>query len=270
MLESVSVTPDGGSRRTIWDCGTTTRPRAAADRRLRPCPGHADRHSAGPRRPQGFDVRPGKGTGAVPVEAGGWPTVAPSAKPFGQESIPRALTIEHIAQITTATGAAAERAARLGFDVVEVQAGHGYLLHEFCSPLTNLRDDEYGGSFDKCTRIVRETVDVVRAAWPDDRPLFVRVSSTDWVDGGWTVDDTVALARQCGDQGVDLIDCSSGGLSPGDRGPLPRVRSRLRGPSSTGSEDPSSAVGFITEPAQAELLLAAGGRRCDARSGDAA
>ncbi len=260
MIESVSVTGDG--RIAPDDLGLWNDDQAAS---LQPIVDFA--HAQG--MPIGIQLAhagrkastyaPGKGSGPVPPEAGGWATVAPSAKPYGAESIPRALTVEHLGRITAATGEAADRAARLGFDVVEVQAGHGYLLHEFTSPLTNLRDDEYGGSFDNRTRIVRETVDVVRASWPDDRPVFVRVSSTDWVDGGWTVDDTVALSRQLADQGVDLIDCSSGGLEPGEiEDPYPAHEVDFAARVRREAGLPSSAVGFITEPAQAELLVASG------------
>jgi 2,4-dienoyl-CoA reductase-like NADH-dependent reductase (Old Yellow Enzyme family) len=146
-----------------------------------------------------------------------------------------------------------------GGKIVEIHSAHGYLLHEFLSPLSNHRDDEYGGSFENRTRFVREVVDAVRTVWPERLPLWVRISATDWSDGGWTIEDSVALAAQLGDRGVDLIDCSSGGnvaqakipLGPGYQVPFAeRIRRE------TGIM--TGAVGLITEPAQAEEIVREG------------
>ncbi len=202
---------------------------------------------------------PGKGEGTVPLTAGGWETVGPVATHYGAERPPHALDADGIRAVVQATAEAAGRAAALGFDVLEVQGAHGYLLHEFCSPLTNVRDDDYGGSFDNRVRVVRETVDAVRLVWPEQLPLFVRLPATDWVEGGWTVADTVALARELNEGGVDLIDCTSGGLEPGEfEDPYPAYEVDFAHQVRTQAGLPATAVGFITEPAQAELLVASG------------
>ena len=154
---------------------------------------------------------------------------------------------------------AAIRADKAGFDVVEIHAAHGYLLHEFLSPLSNKRDDTYGGSFDNRTRIVLEVVDAVRAVWPGDKPLFVRFSASEWVEGGWTVEETAELSKVLGDHGVDLVDVSSGGnvaeadinIGPGYQVPFAhQVRES--------SGVPTVAVGLITDPQQAEDVLVDG------------
>ncbi|MDQ1305564.1 MAG: hypothetical protein QG671_1395 [Actinomycetota bacterium] len=202
---------------------------------------------------------PGKGEGTLPLTDGGWQTVAPVATHYGAERPPNALDEKGIRMVVQATAAAAGRAADLGFDVLEIQAAHGYLLHEFCSPLTNIRDDDYGGSFANRTRIVRETVDAVRAVWPEHLPLFIRLPATDWVEGGWSVADTVALAQELKSHGVDLIDCTSGGLEPGEfEDPYPAFEVDFAHQVRTHAGLPATAVGFITEPAQAELLVASG------------
>ncbi len=197
--------------------------------------------------------------GSVPLEAGGWPTVAPSAVAFGEYATPEALDRVGIQQVVSDFEAAAARAARAGFDVVEVHAAHGYLLHEFLSPLSNRRTDEWGGTWENRTRLVRSVVRAVRAAWPDERPLFVRLSVTDWAEGGWTLEDSVALATLLGADGADLVDCSSGGLvpdavipvGPGYQVPLARTVRHEAGV-------PVVAVGRITSPEQAEEILVSG------------
>jgi len=155
---------------------------------------------------------PWKGGFVEPKEAGGWsPIWAPSAVPFNDESaVPRALDAAQIRDLAAAFAAAARRARAAGFDVVEVHAAHGYLLHEFLSPLSNRRTDEYGGPFENRTRAVREVVAAVRGVWPDGLPVFVRLSATDWADGGWDIEQSVALARQLKPMGVDLVDCFGG------------------------------------------------------------
>ncbi|MCB9412189.1 MAG: NADH:flavin oxidoreductase/NADH oxidase [Actinobacteria bacterium] len=202
---------------------------------------------------------PGTGEGSVPLSDGGWQTVAPVASHYGAERVPKALDEQGIAAVVQATAEAAARAADAGFDVLEIQCGHGYLLHEFCSPLTNLRTDGYGGSFDGRTRIVRETVEAVRQVWPAHLPLFVRISATDWVDGGWTIADTVALAQSLRDLGIDLVDCTSGGLEPGELpDPYPAYEVDFAASVRNATGLASTAVGFITEASQAELLIASG------------
>lgn len=199
------------------------------------------------------------GTGAMAVEDGGWEVVGPSAEAFTGLLEPHALSIDGIAGIVQAFADAAIRADKAGFDVVEIHAAHGYLLHEFLSPLSNKRDDNYGGSFDNRTRIVLEVVDAVRAVWPEDKPLFVRFSASEWVEGGWTVEETAELSKVLGDHGVDLVDVSSGGnvaeadikIGPGYQVPFAhQVRES--------SGVPTVAVGLITDPQQAENVLVDG------------
>lgn len=199
---------------------------------------------------------PFAGRGPVPVEEGGWEPLAPSAVGYPGLSFPRAMAREDIDHVVEAFGAAAVRAVEAGFDVLEIHAAHGYLLHEFLSPLSNRREDEYGGSFDNRVRLLLRVVGAVRAAVSEETPIVVRISATDWVEGGWTVDDSVALARKLGDAGVDLVDVSSGGnapaeipLEPGYQVPFAR-RIRAEAGIATG------AVGLITEPKHAEAIVA--------------
>lgn len=205
--------------------------------------------------------RPWSGNGAVSVADGGWPDVlAPSALPFADSyPMPQALTLDGIARVTAAFVDAARRAQAAGFRVIEVHAAHGYLLHEFLSPLSNLRADHYGGSFENRTRLVREVVAAVRGVWPEQLPLFVRISATDWVEGGWDIEQSVELARQLKPLGVDFIDCSSGGnaahatipVGPGYQAPFAE-RIRRDAGILTG------AVGLITEASQAEQIVSSG------------
>jgi 2,4-dienoyl-CoA reductase-like NADH-dependent reductase (Old Yellow Enzyme family) len=191
---------------------------------------------------------------------GGWKPVAPSAVSFNKDHpVPEALEPEGIFQIVKAFGDAAKRALAAGFQVVEIHAAHGYLINEFLSPLSNKREDGYGGSFDNRTKILLEVVKVVRKNWPEKLPLFVRLSVTEWVDGGWSIEDSVALARLIKKEGVDLIDCSSGGnvpgvkinIVPGYQVPLAK-RIREEAGIATG------AVGLITSAQQAEQILGSG------------
>jgi 2,4-dienoyl-CoA reductase-like NADH-dependent reductase (Old Yellow Enzyme family) len=164
--------------------------------------------------------RPWEPERGIPESEGGWRIVGPSPLPFNEGwQVPEPLTRDGIARIHAAFEASARRALTAGFAWIELHGAHGYLSHSFCSPLSNVRDDEYGGSFEGRTRFAIETVHAIRRAWPDDRPLAVRLSSTDWTEGGWTVEDTVALVRRLVREGVDLVDCSSGGNSPHARIP---------------------------------------------------
>jgi 2,4-dienoyl-CoA reductase-like NADH-dependent reductase (Old Yellow Enzyme family) len=154
----------------------------------------------------------------VPIAEGGWETFAPSAIAFAPHySQPTALTTEGIKKVIADFRAAAQRALTAGFDLIEIHAAHGYLLHEFLSPLSNHRTDEYGGSLDKRIRPLLEVVAAVREVWPESHPLFVRISATDWADGGWNPDESVELAKILKGRGVDLIDCSSAALSPASK-----------------------------------------------------
>lgn len=206
---------------------------------------------------KGSTVRPWDGQGAVPAGAGGWQPIAPSAVPFADNyPMPCEMTHDDIARIVDAFRRAALRALHVGFDVVEVHAAHGYLIHEFLSPLSNRRTDEYGGSFDNRVRLCIEVVDAVRSVWSDPLPLFVRISSTDWTDGGWDIEQSVELARRLRGHGVDLIDCSSGGnvasakipLGPGYQVAFAE-RIRRDGAIATG------AVGLITDPKEADAII---------------
>ncbi|HEY5489905.1 MAG TPA: NADH:flavin oxidoreductase/NADH oxidase [Gemmatimonadaceae bacterium] len=206
-------------------------------------------------------LRPWDGIGTAPPSAGGWANiVAPSAVPFAEGDVtPRALGEGDIAGVVRAFAAAAQRALAAGFRVVEVHAAHGYLLHQFLSPLSNQRTDRYGGSFENRTRLVVEVARAIRAVWPDELPLFVRVSATDWVDGAWDVAQTVELARTLKRCGVDLVDCSSGGnvsgvkipLVPGYQVPFAE-RVRREAGIATG------AVGLITDAVQADQIIRSG------------
>jgi 2,4-dienoyl-CoA reductase-like NADH-dependent reductase (Old Yellow Enzyme family) len=203
---------------------------------------------------------PWRGGRAVAVADGGWEPVAPSVIPFAEGfPTPRALSTSQIAPLRDAFAAAARRALAAGFDVVEVHMAHGYLLHEFLSPLANGRADEYGGSLENRMRFPLDVVRAVREAWPDDRPLLVRVSATDWAAGGWDLAPSIELARRLRALGVDLVDCSSGGqvphakvaLGPGYQVPFAEAIRREAGVA-------TGAVGLITEPQQAEAIVAGG------------
>ena len=202
--------------------------------------------------------RPWEGSGLLQRSEGGWSNVmAPSAVAFSPTyPTPRALTLNEIETVIQAFGAAARRAREAGFQVVEIHAAHGYLLHEFLSPLSNVRTDRYGGSFENRVRLALDIVAAVRAEWPAEAPLFVRISSTDWADGGWTTDESVTLARLLVHRGADLIDCSSGGLVTGTKIPLgpgyqvPFAR-RVRAEAGV----PTAAVGMITDAEQADRII---------------
>ena len=201
---------------------------------------------------------PWKGGGPVAPEDGGWtPIWAPGAIAFRDGwQVPRAMSVADIEAVVRAFAAAAERLLAAGGRIAEIHAAHGYLLHEFLSPLSNHRDDEYGGSFENRSRIVRDVVEAIRGVWPERLPLWVRISATDWTEGGWTIEDSVALVRQLEGRGVDLVDCSSGGnvshatipIEPGYQVPFAE---RIR--RDTGM--PTGAVGLITEPEQAEAIV---------------
>jgi 2,4-dienoyl-CoA reductase-like NADH-dependent reductase (Old Yellow Enzyme family) len=197
---------------------------------------------------------------ALKPEDGAWPTVAPSALPFAEGwHVPRAFTSEEMNQLRRDFVAAARRAARLGFDLLELHGAHGYLLHQFLSPLSNQRTDAYGGSLENRMRLPLEIFEEVREVWPTDRPLGVRVSATDWVDGGWTLDDTVAFGNALKERGCDFLDVSSGGSSPAARvpvGPGYQVPLAARLKQDTGLH--CWAVGMITEAGQAERIIAEG------------
>ncbi|MDR0283370.1 MAG: NADH:flavin oxidoreductase/NADH oxidase [Propionibacteriaceae bacterium] len=202
--------------------------------------------------------QPTASAGVQPIDAGGYQPVGPTDTAFPGLAAPRALTTEEVAAIPAAFADAARRADAAGIDVVEIHAAHGYLLHQFYSPLTNTRGDCYGGDFTGRTRLAREVVAAVRAVWPESKPLFVRVSATEWVEDGWSVDDTVELARAFKDLGADFIDVSSGGnlVAPIPLGPGYQVAFAERVRQEAGL--PVSAVGLITDPRQADQILRTG------------
>ncbi len=170
---------------------------------------------------KGSTQPPALGGQALKPEEGAWETVAPSAIPYAADwHIPRALNRMEIRQITDDFVSSVQRALRVGYDLIEMHAGHGYLAHQFLSPLANQRTDEYGGSLENRMRFALETFEAMRAAWPADKPMGVRVSACDWVDGGWTVDETVIFAKELKNLGCDYIDVSSGGLHPTQAVPL--------------------------------------------------
>lgn len=202
-------------------------------------------------------ARPWEGGKPLTDEQGGWVVVAPSAIPFGEGyRTPHELSREEITQIVNLFGEAAGRSALAGFGWIEIHAAHGYLLHSFLSPLSNHRTDEYGGSFENRIRIVIEVVRAVRRVWSDEKPLGVRFSATDWVEGGWTVEDSVELAQRLKGEGVDLIDCSSGGIAPGIKIPTGAgyqvpLAERVR----HGAEIATAAVGLITDATHADEIV---------------
>ncbi|HSB92925.1 MAG TPA: NADH:flavin oxidoreductase/NADH oxidase [Flavitalea sp.] len=203
---------------------------------------------------------PWKGGAFIPQSEGGWKTVAPSAIPFiPANELPESLSKEGIQKVINDFVAAAKRSLQCGFRVVEIHAAHGYLLHQFYSPFSNHRTDEYGGSFENRIRLTMEVCGAVREVWPNELPLFIRVSATDWTEGGWTVDDTAELAKRLKPAGVDLVDCSSGAniphvkipAEPGYQVPFAEAVKRRAGLL-------SGAVGFISTPEQAEKILEEG------------
>jgi 2,4-dienoyl-CoA reductase-like NADH-dependent reductase (Old Yellow Enzyme family) len=204
---------------------------------------------------------PWLGGGSVEVKDGGWrPVYAPSAIAFNEGWIvPEALDHAKIRRVIDAFVAAAKRALAAGFKIIELHAAHGYLLHEFLSPLTNKRLDKYGGSFENRTRIVRELVEAVRSVWPERLPLFMRVSATDWVEGGWTPEETVELAKLVRSLGVDLMDCSTGGIAPNVRIPIgPGYQVPFARKVRHEGGMPTGAVGMINEAKQADGIIQKG------------
>jgi 2,4-dienoyl-CoA reductase-like NADH-dependent reductase (Old Yellow Enzyme family) len=193
----------------------------------------------------------------TPAEGGWTPTWAPSAIPFSDRSpVPHALDHLGVRSVVAAFRDAARRALDAGVEVIELHAAHGYLLHEFLSPLSNHRTDEYGGSFENRIRIVVEVTEAVRTVWPDSLPLLVRVSGTDWIPGGWDLEQSIALARVLVPLGVDLIDCSSGGIAPGAKIPVgPSYQVEIAERIRREARIATAAVGLITDPRQADGIV---------------
>jgi 2,4-dienoyl-CoA reductase-like NADH-dependent reductase (Old Yellow Enzyme family) len=261
IVEATAVTPEG--RISPSDSGIWSDAHAAA---FRPITAFLSEHGAVPgiqiahAGRKASNAAPWLGGAALGPDEGGWQPVGPSAVAFDAGwHVPRELTEAEIDATVEAFAAAAQRALGAGFRLLELHAAHGYLLHEFLSPLSNLRSDGYGGDFAGRTRLTLEVVEAVRAAWPEELPLSVRLSATDWVDGGWSIEDSVALAKLLVPLGVDLVDCSSGGLSPAQQIALgPNYQVPFAAAIRRDAGIATAAVGLITEPLQAESILQAG------------
>lgn len=203
---------------------------------------------------------PWKGGHVVPASEGGWTTVAPSAVPFKEnEPAPHELTLAEIQQVIEDFRVATRRSLEAGFQVIELHGAHGYLLHEFFSPLSNKRTDQYGGSFENRVRLLLEVTEATRAEWPTELPLLVRISATDWTEGGWTPEESVQLAKLLKDRGVDLIDCSTGGNVPAAQIPVgPGYQVQFAEQVKREASILTGAVGLITDAQQAEDIIASG------------
>ena len=201
---------------------------------------------------------PWKGNTKLDETNDGWNTVAPSSVPFqSNEKLPIALDKNGIQKVISDFKSATKRALKAGFEVVEIHTAHGYLLHEFLSPLSNFRTDKYGGSFENRIRLLLEVLEAMQSEWPDNLPLFVRISATDWADGGWNIEESVQLSQLLKEKGVDLIDVSSGGLVTHQQIPLgPNYQVPFAGSIKKETGILTGAVGLITEASQAEAIVA--------------
>jgi 2,4-dienoyl-CoA reductase-like NADH-dependent reductase (Old Yellow Enzyme family) len=262
IVEATAVSPEG--RITPWDAGIWSdehmEPLARINRFMKQhgaVPGiqiaHAGRKASA--------ARPWEGGDHLDDKVGGWTPVAPSAIPFGDglEKVPHALTIEEIGRVRQDFVAATRRSLVAGFEWLELHSAHGYLSHEFLSPLTNHRTDEYGGSFENRIRFLMETAIATRAIWPDHLPFTVRLSCSDWVEGGWDIEQTIELSRRLKAVGADLIDCSSGGAVPHAKipvGPGYQVPFAQRIRKEAGIA--TAAVGMIIEAQAADEIIQSG------------
>ncbi len=207
--------------------------------------------------------RPWEGHHPLSDEEGGWAILAPSAVPYADNyRTPVAMTLDDIAQVQAAFRDAAARADAAGFEWLELHGAHGYLIHEFLSPIANQRDDAYGGSFENRIRFLLETVRAIQTVWSKAKPFTVRLSCTDWIEGGWSSDDTVEVARRLKTEGVDLIDCSSGGISPQQQLPnksgYPGYQVPFAEAVRHGAGIPTAAVGLISAPTHADAIIRSG------------
>lgn len=194
--------------------------------------------------------------GNVPESEGGWQPIAPSALAFGKCAVPRELSVDEIHRIIADFRSAADRAVKAGFEAIEIHGAHGYLITQFLDPLTNAREDEYGGSLENRMRFGVEVVDAVRSVIPESMPLFIRVSATDWAAGGWDLAQTITFAKTLKQHGVDLIDVSTGGIVSGVSIPAkPNYQVPFSAAVRTQAEIATTAVGLITKPKQAERIL---------------
>jgi 2,4-dienoyl-CoA reductase-like NADH-dependent reductase (Old Yellow Enzyme family) len=259
-VEAAGVTPVG--RITPWDAGIWSEAHARA---WKPIADFVRAHGSVPAiqiahagRKASCD-KPWRGGKSLDAAAGGWTSLGPSALAFGHYAVPREMTIDEVRATVGDFERAARHALAAGFDVVEIHGAHGYLLHNFCSPLSNLRTDEYGGSFENRIRLPLEVARAVRAAWPANKPVFYRVSATDWYEGGWDLAQTIELCRRLKELGIDLVDCSSGGnihdqkivLGPGYQVQFAEAVRRE-------AQVPTIAVGLISDAVQAEQIVSHG------------
>ncbi|MEU6537352.1 NADH:flavin oxidoreductase/NADH oxidase [Streptomyces sp. NPDC047000] len=262
VVEATAVTPEG--RISPYDLGIWNDTQAEAFRRITrfltaqgTVPAiqlaHAGRKAS--------TERPWKGGAPVGPEQHGWRPLAPSPVAFAEgHPVPDELTVDQIRSVVDHFAAAARRALDAGFEIAEIHGAHGYLINEFLSPHSNHRTDAYGGSYENRTRLALEVVDAVREVWPGDKPLFFRISATEWLeDGGWTPEDTVRLAGELHAHGVDLLDVSTGGNAAGVRIPVgPGYQVPFATRVRTGTSMPVAAVGLITDPGQAAKIVANG------------
>ncbi|MDB5356332.1 MAG: NADH:flavin oxidoreductase/NADH oxidase [Phycisphaerales bacterium] len=261
MVEATAVSPEG--RISPADSGMWSPEHAQAFKRITKfikengaAPGVQLAHAGR----KGSTAPPWDGGKAVGPDHGGWQPLAPSAIPFDKDyPMPRAMTLADIDALVAQFAASTKWSREAGFEVVEIHAAHGYLLHEFLSPLSNHRTDEYGGSFANRIRLPLRVARAVRETWPRNLPVFMRISATDWVDGGWDLSQSVELSRALKDVGIDLIDCSSGGLVPYAKIPVsPSYQVPFSDTIRKEAGIATGAVGMITEPHQAEEIVASG------------
>ena len=261
MVEASAVSPEG--RISPWDSGIWSDAHANAFKRItkfiREQGAVAGVQLAHAGRKASTDA-PWRGGNLVPPYAGGWQPIAPSPIAFSPTyAVPVEMTVSDINALVDDFVAAAKRSIDAGFEVVELHAAHGYLLHEFLSPLSNHRTDEYGGSLANRMRLPLRVAAAVREVWPKRLPLFVRISATDWVDGGWDLPQSIELAKKLKEIGVDLIDCSSGGMAPNAKIPLgPGYQVPFAEAIRRDAGIATGAVGMITEAKQAQKIIATG------------
>jgi 2,4-dienoyl-CoA reductase-like NADH-dependent reductase (Old Yellow Enzyme family) len=261
MVEATAVSPEG--RISPWDSGIWSDQQARGFSRITrfikeqgAVPGVQLAHAG---RKASTD-RPWKGVGPVPIESGGWKPIAPSAIAFDAKyPVPREMTDVDIEALVDQFIAAAKRAADAGFEVIELHAAHGYLLHEFLSPLSNHRTDQYGGSLANRMRLPLRIASAIREVWPKGLPLFVRISATDWAEGGWDLPQSIELSKEMRKIGVDLMDCSSGALVPYAKIPVgPGFQVQFAEAIRREAKIATGAVGMITDAQQAEKIIASG------------
>lgn len=260
IVEASGVVPEG--RITPWCTGIWNDKQMLAWREIvRVCQSHGAKVAmqlahAGRK---GSTFREGSGTGTVPISDGGWQTVSATDQPFDTLAAPKKLSVAEIKKLVQAFADAAERSVGAGFDAVEIHGAHGYLIHQFLSPISNDRKDEYGGSFENRTRLLLEIVAAIRNRIPEKMPLLLRLSATDYLAGGWDQEQTAKVSELATELGVDLIDISSGGIATGVKIPSgPSYQVPLSEYVAERIQSPVSAVGQITEPRQAEEILQAG------------